>query len=581
MAQLTTSYQKIGTGGVKTFGASKGRIDLYAKYNSQSIPNNNTEWQIEARLVITSGSYIGDYTGTELKLNGDSISSTQNKGTGNFTSQTLGNAKGTTGHNADGTKSVSASASMQFKAWGMTLTVSGSATLPTIPRYAAITSFSVSKRDETSVTYNFTTDANCDYAWYSKDNGATWSPLPANHIVTGLTANTTYNFKLRVRRTDSQLTTDSGTAQQTTYDYPYCSASSNFVIGNSINLTLNNPLNRQVTINIYGNDNSLICTASRNINGATSISSTPAEITSQYASIPNSKSGTYKVNVVGNATKTRNNAGTYSINESECLPTFSDFDYEDTNTNTIALTGSNQILVDNYSICKFDIPTRATAKNSAYIDNYLCYYGNNYITYLEKNMSDYWKKTYASRFTISYDSVSDMNTISCAGAGGWECLYFPLTTVSGKTYELTFDYENPNGYTPLAGYSGIPCQIITRLDDSDNVSNQITATTLDPTASPDTQHLEVSFTANSNITYINFNFGCAADNITSTIYLGNFKLNDISGTGNTLKITANDSRTLTATVTKAITNVPYKNAFINSVSTQRKNGEMIFLHLFF
>ena len=147
---LTTSYQKIGTSGTVSFGGTRAYLELYAKYNSQSIPNNNTNWSIEARLVVSNG-YIGEYTGATLSLSGDGISSTQSLGTGNFTSRTLGSASGTTGHNADGSKSVSASASITFRAWGKSISVSGSADLPKIPRYATITSFNVSKRDETSI----------------------------------------------------------------------------------------------------------------------------------------------------------------------------------------------------------------------------------------------------------------------------------------------------------------------------------------------------------------------------------------------------------------------------------------------
>ena len=369
MAQLTTSYQKIGTGGVQTFGATSARIDLYAKYNSQSIPNNNTNYSIEARLVITSGSYIGEYTGTTLTLNGDAISSTQSKGTGNFRSQTLGNASGTVGHNSDGSKTVNCSASMQFRAWGKTLTVSGNAELPKIPRYASITSFNVSKRDETSVTYNWSANATCDYAWYSKDNGSTWSALPTNNIVSGLNPNTSYNFKLRVRRKDSQLTTDSGTVAQTTYDYPHCTSSPNFIIGNNLHLTLYNPLKRSIKIYIIG--------ANGTQNGGDTITGTTIDgytnnewLNWWYSTIPNTTSGKYQVKVVyGNITRTRNNGNTYTINANECKPIFSDFEFS---TDLSELTGNNNTIINNKTNTTILISStnKAIGKNSATIQRY-------------------------------------------------------------------------------------------------------------------------------------------------------------------------------------------------------------------
>lgn len=134
---------------------------------------------------------------------------------------------------------------------------SGSMSLTTIPRYASITSFSVSKIDETSVRYNFSTDATCDYAWYSKDNGSTWNPLSSNSIVSGLTAGATYNFKLRVRRQDSQLISESGTYQQSTYYYPYVIKASDFTMGDSVKVDIYNPLGKNVTVTMSIGDSVL------------------------------------------------------------------------------------------------------------------------------------------------------------------------------------------------------------------------------------------------------------------------------------------------------------------------------------
>jgi len=94
------------------------------------------------------------------------------------------------------------------------------------PAYTSITSFTVAKRSETTVTYNFTTADTVDYVWYSVNNGSNWTGYDitdgtsGSFTVSGLSPNTTYNFKLRVRRKDSQLTTDSSTVQQTTYKIP-------------------------------------------------------------------------------------------------------------------------------------------------------------------------------------------------------------------------------------------------------------------------------------------------------------------------------------------------------------------------
>lgn len=99
-------------------------------------------------------------------------------------------------------------------------------TLEGIPRYTTITSFTVSKRNETSFTFNWNTADTIDYVWYSTNDGSSWAGYDVtdgtsgSFTVSGLSPNTTYKCKLRVRRKDSQLTTDSGAVSQTTYAAP-------------------------------------------------------------------------------------------------------------------------------------------------------------------------------------------------------------------------------------------------------------------------------------------------------------------------------------------------------------------------
>lgn len=385
MATLTTSYQKIAQGTAKTFGATTSRVDIYAKYNSQSTANNTTNYSVQLRLVKVSGGYIGEYSGTTVKVSSTGLTSySASGGTGDFTSKTLATITGNVSHNSDGTKSVSMSGSMYFKAWGQTISVSGSATLPSIPRYASINSFTVNKRDETSFTFNWSADATIDYVWYSTNNGSSWTGYDVtdgtsgSFTVSGLSANSTYNCKIRVRRKDSQLTTDSSTVSQSTYDWPYCTSSPNFTIGNVLRLDFYNPLGRQITVTGIGNNNTSIFAGTTNGTYLIGFNDTNS-VNTQYSSIPNQTNATYQVRVVyGSSTKTRNNGNTYSINTSACLPTFTDFDYEDRDNTILPITGDNQILVNGNSDCFFIIPTskKAVAKNSATITKYVGTWGS-------------------------------------------------------------------------------------------------------------------------------------------------------------------------------------------------------------
>ena len=129
-------------------------------------------------------------------------------------------------HNTNGTRSFSASVSASIYTFAVDKTGSGSWELNTIPRYTSISKFEVTKRNETSFTVNWQTANTIDYVWYSTNNGSSWTGYDVtdgtsgSFTISSLSPNTTYNCKLRVRRKDSQLTTDSSTVSQTTYKVP-------------------------------------------------------------------------------------------------------------------------------------------------------------------------------------------------------------------------------------------------------------------------------------------------------------------------------------------------------------------------
>ena len=148
--ELTTVYQRIGSGQSKNYNGAIGHIELWAKYNSQNIENNQSSVSIELRLVVTNG-YIGNYQATNWSISGD-LNANGNIGSGSHYSKTLGSATGIIQHNNDGTKSVSFNGSFNPTAWGSsyTLSVTGTATLPTIPRASSFTLSKTSGGDEVS-----------------------------------------------------------------------------------------------------------------------------------------------------------------------------------------------------------------------------------------------------------------------------------------------------------------------------------------------------------------------------------------------------------------------------------------------
>lgn len=147
MLELTQQYQKIATGGSQSFNGVIGYLELWAKYNSNDSNNNTTNYSVQLRLVV-SGGYIGNYMSTPWSIGGD-IRLNGDAGSGSHASKTLGTATGTVTHEPDGTKTVSINGSINFPAWGMGLSVSGSATLPTLHTPPAINEVTVSENNAT------------------------------------------------------------------------------------------------------------------------------------------------------------------------------------------------------------------------------------------------------------------------------------------------------------------------------------------------------------------------------------------------------------------------------------------------
>ena len=242
----------------------------------------------------------------------------------------------------------------------------------------SINVFAVSKRSGfaglTSVQVDWMTDDVCDYVWYSIDNGNNWTSVYANSSygsfdITGLNYNTSYNFKLRVRRSDSQQTTDSGTYTQSTYDINYITSDvpSEISNGQSLNITAINPSGASCQIRLETIINGV--TTSRIKKSGLNATFTVDEINSllQYCT-NNSKF------IVRFVADTLDNEGAikynlwkdteYKIINSD--PEFSNFTFEDSNQDVVNITGNNQILIKNKSILKVNI----TSKNKMVAKNY-------------------------------------------------------------------------------------------------------------------------------------------------------------------------------------------------------------------
>lgn len=265
-------------------------------------------------------------------------------------------------HNADGTKTFGFSGSCQLDiTWSGvplgTISGSGTMTLTPIPKYAVISQNATGKT-ETTITMNWASDSIVDYLWYSTDNGSSWSGIDiadgtkGTYTISNLSPNTTYNIKTRVRRKDSQLTSDSSALAVTTYAFPYALTMPDFTLGAPLTLGIFNPLNRSVVVTLLAQNNTVV--TSDVINGQSITGYTGAQILDRlYASIPNSQFGNYKVKVTYGVHEDTKTGGKYIVNASDCAPEVSAVAYEDINPNTLLLTENNQDIVQNHSIVDY------------------------------------------------------------------------------------------------------------------------------------------------------------------------------------------------------------------------------------
>lgn len=126
-----------------TYSSSKSReyyISLVLTPKSYSITNNSTPVDYVFKLHSGAYNFAAHSSTGSLKINGESIAITSKQYTiGTYSSLTLKSGTITIPHNSDGTKTISFSASFDVTSKAsytpaVTLSISGSLTLPTIPR---------------------------------------------------------------------------------------------------------------------------------------------------------------------------------------------------------------------------------------------------------------------------------------------------------------------------------------------------------------------------------------------------------------------------------------------------------------
>lgn len=356
-----------------TFGKSGTRPYgvLTVTETATSVSNNTSTLSI--KLVLKRPSAVSSTANKSASVTVNGTNYTWSGSIGGSGDKTLINKTQTVKHNTDGSKTINLAASIQLDiSWSGTqlgtISGSGSMALSNIQQYSSI-SQSLQSRTETTAVIRWVSDLTVDYIWYSINNGSTWTGINVSdgtvgtYTISGLTANTTYQVKTRVRNKASQLTTDSSALSVTTYNWPYATSMPDFTIGEKVTIGFYNPLGRSFTFYVVANG----VTIANNwtVSGTTysGINATSSQ-NQLYATIPNAKSATYQIRCVYSGNATVKTGGKYSVDTSVCKPAITGATYKDINSAMVAITENDQKIIQNRSQVRYTA-TGLSAKNNA------------------------------------------------------------------------------------------------------------------------------------------------------------------------------------------------------------------------
>ena len=356
-------------------GSEYGAFNVYFQYDASGITLSNMKLVFK---MINGGKYTtNSYFIDSISIGGKPYDYSPKSGSAYYTDKDTGPTINISGTHASGSSvyvEVKMHRSGQIaNAQTLSGTVTGLATAPT-GLWCNITSTT-----ETQVTISggYTSDGGSGITssgYQYKQAGGNW--VGCGTTISNLSPETTYYF--RYYAGNAVGTSYSGEPGTTTYDYPKPTSINDFVIGNGATVNLYNPLGRNVTLEILQvNTNTLLGSFSGTYQGIINGEfKTQDAIRRQYASIPNSKSGTYYAKVTyGSIVKTLGNK-TYKIKDNGTeIPNFSDSNWS-YSANLTQLTNNNQCIINGYSEITFSVDIAATSSYGSPIASYNYKWGN-------------------------------------------------------------------------------------------------------------------------------------------------------------------------------------------------------------
>ncbi|NBI08366.1 DUF859 family phage minor structural protein, partial [Senegalia massiliensis] len=324
-----------------------------------------------------------------IKINGTTVKSGSTTIGGSGT-KTI--ASGTTKvyHNSNGTKKNVAISFYQEVSitWSGVATgnasKSGTMDLTTIPRYAKITSFSISNITGIQFKFNYSVDRSIDLVQYSL-NGGSWKSQPSGNLITGLNPGTTYTLRIRVRSSTSGLYTYSNTLTVVTVVLSSISSSVKFNLESNLGVTISRK-NSNIVHDIYleayydGAWRDVVKNRLTNISTSATIIPTLGAVELLQNKHPNTKNVTIRVRIVcrwgenGTIQGMVYKSGAATIVNAN--PSISGITYKDTDTDVQAILNNNQLILRNKSNLQVTAG-KATSQKGATLKQYKISIGGN------------------------------------------------------------------------------------------------------------------------------------------------------------------------------------------------------------
>lgn len=361
----------------------------YLQLSINETINSKTNKSTLSWTLTSTGGSSNYYTidETTIKINGTQV---YHKGETVWDDRVFPAAKGSTSgtidvtHNTDGSKTITVEFWTRVYISG-SVNYGGSMTLTKIDRSAPTVSLNVSNITANGMTIKATASTTCNNWWYSLNNGSTWthysnsSGTTQSKTITGLTPNTTYNVKVRARKSTNDVDGYSSTSAIKTLGGSVITSVSEITADNptvsfNLSVTIYNSSYTHTLLIKNGSSTILAFTNIHLTNGSNTITLTSEQRTTLLTAMTNVKSftGSFVLNTYNGSTQIGNsNVKTAKIKTTpeNSGPTFTGFTYRDSNNISTSVTENDQVMIQNISTLEV-LANIAIAKNGATISSY-------------------------------------------------------------------------------------------------------------------------------------------------------------------------------------------------------------------